>query len=211
MSQVLALAAHDLKNALGGLEAELARLAEAPDAAAAHAAHHHCQDLRQQFVHFLTLYGAEQGQLRALCEDESATDLIASLQTRWTARLAAEGSAVAIDVRIAPDCPPFHHFDRRLVYMALDAAVHNAARFAAARMTLHVGASRHGEHQGLRFAVEDDGPGLGHHDGLATATGLGTALCEAVAAAHQLGALRGAVSLQNRPDASGCCFSLWLP
>jgi K+-sensing histidine kinase KdpD len=215
MSEVLALIAHDLKNALGGLEAELARLSDAPSPDGARAAHFQCQDLRQQFVQFLTLYGAEQGQLRALCEDESPGDVLASLQTRWLGRLHASGSPLHIDVALPhPDTPAFAHFDRRLVYMALDAAVHNASRFARARITLSVAPQMRQGHTGLRYQVDDDGPGLGHHDDLATATGLGSALCHAVAMAHRLGAIHGhseLTSLAEKGQATGCRYSLWLP
>ncbi len=221
MSDVLALIAHDLKNALGGLEAELARLSEAPTPDSARAAHLQCQDLRQQFVQFLTLYGAEQGQLRALCEDESPCDVLASLQTRWMGRLQASGSPLKIAVDPPADgTPAFAHFDRRLVYMALDAAVHNASRFARTTITLSVQPHARQGHVGLRYLVDDDGPGLGHHDDLPTATGLGTSLCHAVALAHRLGALHGhaeLIDLGERSDAgdpgqaTGCRFSLWLP
>ncbi len=214
MSEVLALIAHDLKNALGGLEAELARMSEAPTADAARNAHLQCQDLRQQFVQFLTLYGAEQGQLRALCEDESPSDVLASLQTRWLGRLQTSGSPVHVEVAMAPDTPPFAHFDRRLVYMALDAAVHNASRFARQQITLSVLPQVRQGHAGLLYLVDDDGPGLGHHDDLATATGLGTSLCHAVALAHRLGALQGHSELITLGDAdhpTGCRYSLWLP
>jgi signal transduction histidine kinase len=215
MSEVLALIAHDLKNALGGLEAELARLSEAPTTDSARAAHLQCQDLRQQFVQFLTLYGAEQGQLRALCEDESPSDVLASLQTRWLGRLLASGSPLTIQVAMPIEgTPAFAHFDRRLVYMALDAAVHNASRFARTTITLSVQPEARQGHVGLRYQVDDDGPGLGQHDDLATATGLGTSLCHAVAMAHRLGALHGhseLITLFEEGQATGCRYSLWLP
>jgi K+-sensing histidine kinase KdpD len=215
MSEVLALIAHDLKNALGGLEAELARMSDAPTPDAARNAHLQCQDLRQQFVQFLTLYGAEQGQLRALCEDESPNDVLASLQTRWLGRLQASASPLQMLVAMPhPGTPPFAHFDRRLVYMALDAAVHNASRFARTQITLSVQPQVRQGHTGLLYLVDDDGPGLGHHDDLSTATGLGTSLCHAVAMAHRLGALQGHSELFSQGDAdhrTGCRYSLWLP
>ena len=57
----VALIAHDLKNALGWLESDLARLSEQPTRALAQDAHAHCINLQRRFVHFLTLYGAADG------------------------------------------------------------------------------------------------------------------------------------------------------
>jgi len=56
--------------------------------------------------------------------------------------------------------------------------------------------------------LADDGPGLGAH--AAPSTGLGTALCQAIAQAHTNGARAGKVVLVNRPD-GGALFELWLP
>ena len=48
------------------------------------------------------------------------------------------------------------------------------------------------------------------HDDSHQATGLGTALCSAVAQAHRLGERRGWVRLDERPE-GGARFELWLP
>jgi signal transduction histidine kinase len=215
MSEVLALIAHDLKNALGGLEAELGLLSQRPTAPAALQAHRHCQDLRQQFVEFLTLYGAEQGQLRALCEDESPTALLGNLQRRWQARLQHAGSAVHITVATTPDSPSYWYLDPRLVNMALDAAIHNASRFARSRITLSAQQARDEAGQAwLKFLVDDDGLGLGAADAQGPSTGLGSALCQAIARAHVLGercGTSGVAPLWPAQADQGTRFTLCLP
>jgi signal transduction histidine kinase len=216
MSQILALIAHDLKNALGGLEGELERLRDAPDAAAATQAHAHCQGLREQFVQFLTLYGAEQGQLRALCEDESPQGLLDHMCVRWRQRLSLAPHPLEITVEVPCDPPPFWYLDVRLVHMALDAAIHNASRFARNRITLSCAQQDADDHRWLALTVADDGPGLGaanDHD-RDHATGLGSALCQAIAEAHVLGRCRGRTllgPLDAQSPGLGTRFVLSLP
>jgi signal transduction histidine kinase len=90
--------------------------------------------------------------------------------------------------------------------MALDAALHNASRFATSQVTL----SLHEEDKYLVFTIDDDGPGLGAQDPSDHSTGLGTELCRSVALAHRCGERQGKVQLLNRPH-GGARFELWLP
>ena len=138
MSDALALIAHDLKNALGGLEAELAQLIDEPTPVMAQRAHLHCAELRRQFVQFLTLYGARTGGLQALCEDESPQDMLQAVQRLWSVKLQMDGSPIQVVLRPtrAEDVPAFWYLDHRLVQLALDAAIHNAVRFARTRVEL---------------------------------------------------------------------------
>ena len=122
MSDALALIAHDLKNALGGLESELAHLIDEPSPVLAARAHLHCSELRRQFIQFLTLYGAEHGGLKALCEDESPKDFLLSMARTWQLKMQADHHAVRVEMVHSDDAPDFWYFDRRLVQLALDAA-----------------------------------------------------------------------------------------
>lgn len=201
MPSAVSLVVHDLKNELGALEAALEQLAAEPAPEAAAAAHRQCRDLRHRMVTFLTLYGAE-GELHAHCEDESPSGLLESL----VARHLSAHPGISLVTELAAELPPFWYFDRQLVLMALDAAIHNALGFAQRQVTLRVRA----QDGHLVFSVEDDGGGLGHAKPAEPfATGLGTALCRTVARAHGTRRADGGVRLFNRPQ-GGACFELWL-
>ena len=202
----VALVVHDLKNELGALEGALHALALQPDAERATEAHHQCQDLRARLVSFLTLYGRSD-ELRAHCEDESPAELLEALRQRCAAR----APRLTVRVPVSVDLPPYAFFDRRLLSLALEAALHNAARFA--RSSIELGARVQGHE--LVFTIDDDGPGLDHDDDhscdeATQNTGLGTELCKAVARAHGLAAADGGVSLSNRPQ-GGARFEIRLP
>ena len=203
-----ALVVHDLKNALGGLEHRLADLAAARGDAELAAAHVQCETLRRRFVSFLTVYGADRpGGLVAHAEDASPQALLHAL-AREPAAWERSGPLPRLEVDDS-DAPPYAFFDERLVRLALEAALHNAWRFARTRIVIRARATA----PGLCFEIDDDGPGpqagavdpdAGH------ATGLGTALVQAVAAAHRHGGRAGWSRLQALPE-GGCRFTLGLP
>lgn len=201
-----ALIAHDLKNALGTLETELEALIDQPDPSLAQSAYVHCTELRRQFVQFLTVYGAGDG-LRVHSEDESPLDMLKALQHIAALKRLITPGTPKVTLREPPEAmPSFWYLDRRLVYMALEAALHNAMRFSRQHVVL--GAR---EQDGfLVLSIEDDGPGLGAIDPSDQSTGLGTALCEAVAKAHRCADRAGRVALVNRAE-GGASFELWLP
>lgn len=201
--ELAALVVHDLKNELGALEAALERNSQGPTAEAARQNHLQCMALREHFVQFLTLYG-QPGGLRVLASDESPQALLEAAAQH------ARRAHPSLHVQLSVDesAPPYWYFDARLVRMALDAALHNAARFA--RLT--IGLSVCAQDGYLVFRVDDDGPGpqpQAHDKGAAHATGLGTSLCLAVAEAHTCGERKGRISLGFRPS-GGARFELWL-
>ena len=203
-----ALIAHDLKNALGSLEGELALLIDDPSPAMAHSAYVRCTELRRQFVQFLSVYGAGAADgMHAHCEDESPKDVLELVYRAGQIRRLSLPKAPRVTMAVAPDAPVYWYFDQRLVHMALDAAFHNASRFAQDQITLSLRA----EQGYLVFAIDDDGPGLGATDPSASSTGLGTDLCQAVAQAHRSGDRVGRIELKNRSDQHGARFELWLP
>ena len=218
-----ALVAHDLKNALGTLEDRLAGLVAAPSSEAAEHAHRQCRDLRRKLVGLLLVQrGEAEGGLPAWTTDECPADLLDLLSE--TPPWSREG--LTLERRVEPGTPECWTFDRHLVRMALEAALHNAGRHALQRVELTVGPDR----GGLRFQVLDDGPGpdsLSLHE---RGTGLGTALCRAVADAHRIGGRSGEVRLDGhglprgqapgqaptarrttRKPPRGARFSLWIP
>jgi signal transduction histidine kinase len=198
--RLAALVVHDLKNELGALEARLQALAERLDDPGATQARDDCRALRERFVQYLLVYGGVQS-LRAHPSDEDPAELLDSLAQATASR----HPRVRAQVLSPQDAPPFAFYDVRLVRLALEAALHNAARFARGWIGLQ--AFRRG--RALVFRIDDDGPGPGAADpDAAHATGLGTALCEAVARAH--GAEGAQVRLLPRPG-GGARFELSLP
>jgi signal transduction histidine kinase len=201
-----ALVLHDLKNALGSLEEQLSRLSVLPNTEDASAAHHQCQELRLRFVQWLTVEAGElnDGQgLPVWCEDESPEELLQAAADRAKAmRPDLPAPRVHHDAGPMPAC---WYFDRRLVSMALDAAIHNAQRFARKQVWLRSWTAGNT----LHLAVDDDGPGLQESNG--QSTGLGLTLCASVAKAHRRGQRTGTATAQTRPDGGGTRFELTLP
>ena len=201
--EIAALAVHDLKNALAGLESLLLRLEQAPAAATARHARQACTRLRLELTTFLTLY--RDPQMRARVEDESPATLLRSLAGPDPGGDEPACRVIAAD---SPTCPSFWFYDPRLVRMALEAAIHNASRAGATQVLLDARV----EEAWMVLGVEDDGAGLDRvpaaHD--PWATGLGTELCRAVARAHASAGRQGRVVLESRP-AGGTRFELWLP
>lgn len=200
-----ALIAHDLKNALGSLEGELELLIDDPSPAMAHSAYMRCTELRRQFMQFLTVYGAADG-MHTHCEDESPKDVLELVYRAGQIRRLSLPNAPRVVMAVDEQAPSYWYFDQRLVHMALDAAFHNASRFARSQVTL----SLRQQDGYLVFVIDDDGPGLGAIDPSTTSTGLGTDLCKAVAQAHRSGERQGRIDLLNRPE-GGARFELWLP
>jgi signal transduction histidine kinase len=198
--ELAALVAHDLKNALGALEQRLHALQLAPAAPLARRAHHECSELRQRFVMFLMLYSLD-GDLAALRSDESPRDFVEHLARR----LGPTDDGATLRTQVAAETPLSWHFDPRLVRLALEAAVHNARRFARHEIVL----GARGEGGYLVLSVADDGPGLGGGDSEAASTGLGTELCAAVARVHGNSRHPGRSLLSNRPE-GGTLYELWI-
>jgi len=199
--ELAALVVHDLKNALGALEDRLLKLQDNPVAAAARRAHRECRDLRERFVMFLTLYSLD-GELAALREDESPHEFLSAL----AARLRADDDAPALHLQLDASTPACWYFDARLVRLALEAALHNARRYAPQPIVL----GARGEDGYLVFSVADNGPGLGAPDAAdPVSTGLGSELCAAVARVHGIAGRPGRSRLVDRPQ-GGALFELWL-
>lgn len=199
-NQLAAIIVHDIKNALGLLESELAVMTQEPSRERAQAAHDACAAMRDKLIGFLTLYKASSQGLVANVDAVSPEDFLNGLLKHCI--LPRPELRIEID---GNEMPVLGFFDENLVGLALDAALQNASRFA--RSTIALGCEQiDGD---LVFSVADDGPGLGTAEDKPS-TGLGTALCEAIARAHQKSGRSGSVSLQNGPR-GGALFLMRLP
>jgi signal transduction histidine kinase len=198
----LALTIHDLKNSLSLLEGQLSALVDAPSAEGARRARGQCADMRRRLVAFLMLHGGEDG-WRLSLSDEDPRALLQTAARRYREALAPD-HPVKIDVLACDDAPAFFYLDRHLVQLALDAALHNACVYARSRV--EVSARRDGD--ALAFVIDDDGPGPVAAPRQDASTGLGTALCVAVARAHRNAAGDGGdVALTARGE-GGARFTL---
>jgi len=201
---LVATVVHDLKNGLSALTScagdiagrSLGSALEA-DTLRLHAA---TLALSQRLVAFLTLYRSGDAGLSAQLRDNNPEDFLREV----VAGLVLPPEAVAVRTAACADAPPFWFFDDYLTRLALEAAVHNALRFARSEVVLGC-TMRDGF---LVFSVADDGPGPGAE--AEPSTGLGTALCQAIAGAHTNGGRAGKVALGKRPE-GGALFELWLP
>jgi K+-sensing histidine kinase KdpD len=195
---------HDLKNALASLTTSTGDIARRTIGSElefdTHKLHATTVALSQRLVGFLTLYRSGQGGLVARLRDNTPEDFLREV----IAGLVLPPEAVTIRAAAEEEGASYWFFDDHLTRMALEAAVNNAMRFASSEIVL---ACRMCD-DFLVFSVADDGPGPGT-DG-PPSTGLGTALCQAIAEAHTNGERTGRVALSSRPE-GGALFELWLP
>lgn len=199
--QLAAVIVHDLKNALGVLDGELHRMIDEPTRPMAEQAQRTCASLRDKLIGFLTLYKASSQGLKPRVEAVSPEDFLNALVREHAG--GGPDLVVSIDAR---DMPQLGFFDEHLVGLALEAALQNATRFARSTIVIACTKDASGD---LLFSIRDDGPGLGATEATPS-TGLGMALCAAIAQAHRNGEREGGVSLHNGTD-GGAVFTMRLP
>lgn len=202
--QLTAVIVHDLKNALGVLEGQLSALTADLDHEQAVQAHTTCVALREKLIGFLTLYKASEHGLIARVEAVSPDDFLQALVRNHPVINSAKHSQIQISIK-DDAMPAIAFFDENLTGMALDAALQNALRFAKSEISIAC-AKRDDE---IVFTIQDDGPGLGTIEEKPS-TGLGLALCEAIARAHQNEGRLGSTQLESLSE-GGALFTLRLP
>ncbi len=202
---------HELKNQISELAFTLDEVGSRHPGAAADLIQVRldCRSIMERLVQILTLYKNGQQALQLNVEAHSPSELIEELVADCRG-LARNGVVIEAETGKAP---PFAFFDRYLAHIAMLNAVHNALRFARARIVVGVEAQA----GGLNFYVRDDSEGYpshilenqGHRPGRsASGTGLGLFFAQTIARAHVNGERRGELRLENK---GGACFSLWLP
>jgi K+-sensing histidine kinase KdpD len=199
--------AHDVKNRLVILGEELAKLQamSLPPEAKQHVdnANQQAMALTSKLVEWLTVQRAsEEAGLRAVPHEEIPEAFLDDVHAQ---AVPLGSSRVRIERESSEMLPAFWFYDPQLVRLALDSALHNALRFAKARIVL---GARMQENK-LCFYVHDDGPGVGAAPS-ATSTGLGLKLCNEVARAHRNRGVHGHCTLRDHP-AGGALFELFLP
>ena len=234
MDALVAAAIHDAKNQLSALgvwlgeaQSEFAALTPAASPALGRALAI-TTTLSAQLVELLALFRAGEGTLRLAVEDHYLEDFLADLmaeleQSRPSDAHAEEtgGSAAAITIVrdfAATTTVSTWAFDAYLVKFALLDALRNALRKARSQVRVSLATDPGG---GIRFDVEDDGPGYpaavldnaGGGGMSADSSGLGLTFARLIASRHatpsgQYGQLRLA---NDALAAGGARFSLILP
>lgn len=197
---------HDVKNRLVILGDELAKLNRLPLSPEAHrhaaAANEQSTLLTRKLVAFLTAQTVSGAAgFRPAIQEESPALFLEEMRAEALALLAGR---IELVVEMA-DVPAYWFFDRNLVGLAMDSALHNALRFATSRIRLGCYAGL--DH--LCFYVRDDGPGV-QADACATSTGLGRLLCDEIAKCHRNNGRQGRSTLRNHAE-GGAVFELHLP
>jgi K+-sensing histidine kinase KdpD len=200
-TKLSAAVVHDIKNALGVLEGMLGALVQEPTREQAETAQEMCSGLRDRLIGFLTLYKASSQGLVARVDATNPEDFLNTV--------VRDNPSARPELKVIVNTqamPVLGFFDENLVGLAIGAALQNAGRFARSTIELGCVMEESGE---LVFTVRDDGPGLGTQEDKPS-TGLGTALCAAIAEAHRKGERHGSVSLQDHAQ-GGALFTLRLP
>lgn len=210
MQQALStLVIHDIKNSLALLEADLEQLnhhQNMPEEA--RKAYQRCTELKQRLVSFLTLYKHEQFGLQPNLMEVDLNEFLQDTLDVSPSASGKHGHTLEMEVdesriRIAPDVKHggTAQLDEYLTGMAIESALNNAVRYAADKVTVWF----EQEADMVSFFVQDNGPGLDHPSGNAPSTGVGVALCKAVAEAHG----GGEIDLSNGLE-GGALFKLTL-
>ncbi|MBV2235769.1 MAG: hypothetical protein KUL75_09520 [Sterolibacterium sp.] len=168
MDSLVAVAIHDAKNSLNSLGVLLARARQ--DFSRREQVHSvqpaDCPALKQaealvglltgQLVELLAFYRAGEGSLRMSIEDHLLPDFLAEVMAEFAVSRSAEDVIrVETDFSVAEEIGPWV-FDAYLVKFALLDALRNAVRHAHRKVRFSIG---HLMAEGMRFTVEDDGPG----------------------------------------------------
>ena len=195
-----ALVVHDIKNALALLEIDLEQLNHHKDVPVEGLrAYRRCVELKSRLIGFLTLYKHDQDGLKSMKTEVDLPDFIDDLvRNSQSAMVSATHHGHLIALRVATEQIKSNGtglglFDENLVELAMESAINNAVRYA--RHNVDVWFEQ--EAGKLIFKVQDDGAGVGVEDELmqrkvaekSSSTGLGLALCNAVAQVHGAGSV----------------------
>lgn len=194
---------HDAKNALLALDTQLGEAERRPADANFSVARATTARIAGQLTELLTLYRAQQGQLRLAVDDHDLADFFDDVVSELGPLPA--GLTLACDRAAALQIGAWA-FDAYLLKLVLLDALRNAGRHARRRITLGVQAD---PGSGICFSVADDGPGFPETVLIGAAvqagpegTGLGLAFARLIAARHVTpGGRQGRVELANHDGA----------
>lgn len=220
-TQLLNIAAHDLKNPLSAIR-ELAQIVKrevdpGSEALAPLDLIHESSDRMLQLVSSLLESSAmEEGRLVPRPEPVDLGDLAAAVARRNGPLAAKKAQTITLKVE-SEGCVTAA--DPDLIFEAMDNLVNNAVKYAPHDTTITMTVQAGG--RGIRFAVRDEGPGLSPSDkdllfrrfqrlspkptGGERSTGLGLAIVKQIVDLHS-----GSITVQSEPGC-GSTFSFDLP
>lgn len=210
MDPLVAAVIHDAKNALLALDTRLAAAQRRPADADFSAARATTARIAAQLTELLTLFRAQNGQLRLTIDDHDLADFIDDL----FAELGPPPAGIVLDVDSAAAASvAVWAFDAYLVRLALLDTLRNALRHARSRVRFVLDQPAEG---GLRFTIADDGAGFPETvlGGAAVqageeGTGLGLTFARLIAERHATPAGRhGRIELANH---AGATLTIYLP
>jgi len=217
---MLASSIHDVKNSLGlvinTLDLFLADSGKPLDARQISLLQFEARRISENLIQLLALYKSENNLLAAHIDEHDVEDFLDEIVTQENHIAEAKG------IRMDVDCEDglIGYFDRDLITGVLRNAIHNALRHTKDGIRV---AARQADDKTLMIQVIDNGPGINAAlppdstpatdsiDSQNDGTGLGLYFCNIVAKLHTNRDKQGHVSVENRQDASGAVFTIYLP
>jgi len=217
---MLASSIHDVKNSLGLVINTLDIFLETPDkpldARQISQLQFEARRINENLIQLLALYKSENNLLSTHIDEHDVEDFLDELIAQENNIAAARG----INLSVECDDGLVGYFDIDLITGVLRNAIHNAVRHT--KDSIHV-VARQGDDRSLVIEVIDNGPGINEalpsdeipaadsSDYKNSGTGLGLHFCSIVARLHTNRDKQGHISIENRSDASGAVFTLYLP
>ena len=205
---------HELKNNLGLLTLAMERIprqAADEENQPLDEARLMCRNVVERLRQSLLLYKATEHGLPIAIDAYSPHEFVAGMRDE---ALSLAHGRVSVETSVEADVPPIWFFDRNLVDIALNNAIHNSLAYARERIVIRAEMV-----DGLlAFSVIDDSPGYPAHileaqsgdetDFGSGGTGLGLELSHMIAETHKNKGRSGELRLANVP---GAAFTLLLP
>jgi len=221
-STILATSVHDIKNSLFMLLQSIENLDLADNLTVEqHKAfadlHYQTSGINSTVMQLLSLYRDEKQQLPIYIEENSVSELLEDLIDRHRLYLNSNEINVTIDV----DQELTGYFDADLIGYLLSDIFVNALRHTKGKVII----SAYNDEKFLVLKIEDNGNGFPKHmldinerpnefntfNASEGRSGLGLLFAKKIAAAHKSKDLKGQIRLENKPDKTGCVFTLRLP
>ena len=217
---LLASSIHDVKNSLGmvinTLDILLDDSGRPLDAKQISLLQFEARRINENLIQLLALYKSENDLLTPHIDEHDVEEFLDELIIQENHIAEAKGIQLSVEC----DDGLIGYFDIDLMTGVLRNAIHNAIRHT--KDSIRVVASE-GSDKSLVIQVIDNGPGINealltdksaatdtidHSNG---GTGLGLHFCNIAAALHTNRDKRGYISIENRKDASGAVFSIYIP